>query len=94
MNWKESADEYKQRMEKIDPYAHLRRAFHTVADGLMDWRDPPDPQASTLGAVRTLETAADSLMRLGDPGNAVKLYALALRLRERAGTWEEASDGD
>ena len=37
--------------------------------------------AEALGAMRALETAADSLMRLGDPGNAIALYALALRLR-------------
>jgi len=40
---------------------------------------------STLAAVRTLEAAADSLMRLGDPGNAIALYALALRLRSENG---------
>lgn len=24
-----------------DPYDHVREAFHTVADGLMGWNDPP-----------------------------------------------------
>ena len=31
--------------------------------------------------IATLETAADSLMRLGDPGNAVALWAMALKMR-------------
>lgn len=39
---------------------------------------------STLAAIRTLERAADSLMRLGDAGNAISLYALALRMRADA----------
>ena len=73
-----------------DPYDHLREAFHTAADGLMGWEDPPEAPGSRsngTGAsylaldVPTLERAADSLVRSGDFTNAVALWALALRVR-------------
>ncbi len=73
-----------------DPYDYVREAFHTVADGLMGWNDPPEraeSRSNGLGAsyassdIDTLERAADSLVRAGDFTNAVPLWALALRVR-------------
>ena len=73
-----------------DPYDHVREAFHVVADGLMDWEDPPEraeSRSNGLGAsyresdIPTLEKAAESLVRSGDFTNAVALWALALRVR-------------
>ena len=29
-----------------DPYEHVREAFHTVGEGLMDWNDPPEQRYS------------------------------------------------
>jgi hypothetical protein len=74
----------------MDPYDHVREAFHITADGLMDWNDPPERAVShskALGAcyresdIPTLEKAAESLVRAGDFTNAVALWALALRVR-------------
>jgi hypothetical protein len=74
----------------MDPYDHVREAFHITADGLMDWKDPPERAVSRsngLGAsyresdIPTLEKAAESLVRSGDFTNAVALWALALRVR-------------
>ncbi len=76
-----------------DPYNRVREAFHTVADGLMGWEDPPERAVSRsngLGAcyresdIPTLEKAAESLVRAGDFTNAVALWALALRVRHGA----------
>jgi hypothetical protein len=73
-----------------DPYDHIREAFHITADGLMDWKEcpePPERRSNGLGAsyresdIGTLETAAESLSRAGDLTNAVALWALALRVR-------------
>lgn len=73
-----------------DPYDHVRAAFHTAADGLIDWQDPPERAVSRSngsgegyrhGDIETLERAADSLVRAGDFTNAVPLWALALRVR-------------
>ena len=74
-----------------DPYDHMREAFHIVADGLMEWEDPPveaiqrrsnDTQAYYRATdIPTLEKAAESLARQGDFTNAVALWALALRVR-------------
>ena len=76
-----------------DPYENVREAFHVVADGLMDWNDPPDAHGSRSNGTRegnaayrtsdipTLEKAAESLARQGDFTNAVALWALALRVR-------------
>ena len=74
-----------------DPYDHMREAFHLVGDGLMDWKDPPEraeSRSDALGAsylprdIDALENAAESLVRLGDIGNAINLWALALRVRQ------------
>jgi hypothetical protein len=79
-----------------DPYDHMREAFHIVADGLMEWQDPPGraetPRDATeevrtsyrASDVPTLEKAAESLARAGDFTNAVALWALALRVRHGA----------
>jgi hypothetical protein len=76
-----------------DPYDHMREAFHIVADGLMEWEDPPEPPVRNPNATRaayrvtdieTLERAADALVRVGDFTNAVALWALALRVRHGA----------
>jgi hypothetical protein len=73
-----------------DPYDHVREAFHITADGLMDWKEPPERAGSRsngFGAsyldsdIPTLERAAESLTRAGDFTNAVALWALALRVR-------------
>jgi hypothetical protein len=77
----------------LDPYDHMREAFHIVADGLMEWKDPPEraetPSNGTRADYRatdvpTLEKAAESLARSGDFTNAVALWALALRVRHGA----------
>lgn len=74
-----------------DPYAHVRAAFHTVADGLMGWEDPPErserrsegTQAlDRVSDIALLETAAESLTRLGDIRGAIALWARALELRQ------------
>jgi len=49
---------------------------------------------STLQAIRTLERAADSLMRVGDAQNAIALYALALRMRADANCLAEVVAND
>jgi hypothetical protein len=74
-----------------DPYDHMREAFHIVADGLMEWEDPPERAESRSPGSRLayrhsdialLETAAESLMRLGDIRGALPLWARALEIRE------------
>ena len=41
--------------------------------------------------IRTLEECADELMRAGSAGHAVRLWALALKVR--AGSWEDYDNG-
>jgi hypothetical protein len=74
-----------------DPYDHVREAFHTVAGGLMDWKECPEPPVSRSPGTRRsyrhsdialLENAAESLTRLGDVRGALPLWARALEIRE------------
>jgi hypothetical protein len=74
-----------------DPYDHIREAFHIVADGLMEWEDPPSGAETRSKGTRLayrhsdialLETAAESLVRLGDIRGALPLWARALEIRE------------
>ena len=74
-----------------DPYAHVRGAFHAVAEGLTGWKHPVDASPSRsngLGAsylasdIPALEKAAESLTRDGHISLAIPLWALALRVRE------------
>ncbi len=74
-----------------DPYDHVREAFHTVAAGLMGWKDPPGRAVSRsngLGAcylaqdIDTLETAGELLSRDKHVDAAVAVWSLALKIRK------------
>lgn len=84
-------------MKTPDPYDHVREAFHTVADGLMGWEDPPSvPESrsnglrrSTLGQeIALLERAGECAMRAREVSLGVELFAFALKLRAALGEWE------
>ena len=73
-----------------DPYDHVREAFHTVADGLMGWNDPPERAVRRSNGteasyrhedITALENAGEALIRAGCYSEAVALFALALRVR-------------
>jgi hypothetical protein len=73
-----------------DPYDHMREAFHIVADGLMEWEDPPERAESdshALGApylgslIPVIERAGERATRAHSMSDAVALFSLALRLR-------------
>jgi hypothetical protein len=74
-----------------DPYDHMREAFHIVADGLMEWKEPPERAVSRsngLGAsylpsdIDALETAGELLTRDGHVQAAIALWSIALRIRQ------------
>lgn len=86
-----------------DPYDHVREAFHVVADGLMEWKEPPERgvrDSDALGAsyrtsdIPALERIAERLTRDGHIREAVELWALALRIRAAHGEWHESEGTD
>lgn len=73
-----------------DPYDNVRAAFHTVADGLMGWEDPPKRaerrsnapmDAPPTADIDALEAAAEALVRHDEIRHAITVWAHILQLR-------------